>query len=125
MSIKQITDKIIERSKASRAAYLSMVDEMRNLPPAPDRLSCSNWAHVVAAESDQDKKDMPAGKGANIGIVTAYNDMLSAHQPFSKLPKYRQTHCARVGSNRAGGWWCAGNVRWRYSRSARYGIEFV
>jgi len=85
-SIQQITDKIIERSKASRAEYLAMIDESRNQPPAPDRLSCSNWAHVVAAESAQDKKAIPAGQGANIGIVTAYNDMLSAHQPFASYP---------------------------------------
>ena len=86
MSIKDITDRIIERSKATRAEYLAMIDETRNQPPAPDRLSCSNWAHVVAAESEQDKKSMPAGHGANIGIVTAYNDMLSAHQPFAQYP---------------------------------------
>ena len=86
MSIQKITDRIIERSKASRAEYLSMIDEMRNAPPAPDRLSCSNWAHVVAAESEADKKTIPAGQGANIGIVTAYNDMLSAHQPFAQYP---------------------------------------
>lgn len=86
MSIKEITDRIIERSKDSRAEYLAMIDETRNQPPAPDRLSCSNWAHVVAAESEQDKKSMPAGNGANIGIITAYNDMLSAHQPFAQYP---------------------------------------
>ncbi len=86
MTIKQITDNIIERSKASRNEYLAMIDEMRNAPPAPDRLSCSNWAHVVAAESEEDKKSIPAGQGANIGIVTAYNDMLSAHQPFASYP---------------------------------------
>jgi len=86
MSIKQITDRIIERSKETRAEYLAMIDEMRNAPPAPDRLSCSNWAHVVAAESAEDKKSIPAGQGANIGIVTAYNDMLSAHQPFAQYP---------------------------------------
>ena len=86
MSIKDITDRIIERSKDTRAEYLAMIDETRNQPPAPDRLSCSNWAHVVAAESEQDKKSMPAGHGANIGIVTAYNDMLSAHQPFAQYP---------------------------------------
>jgi len=86
MSIKQITDRIIERSKGTRAEYLAIIEEMKNAPPAPDRLSCSNWAHVVAAESDEDKKSMPAGQGANIGIVTAYNDMLSAHQPFAQYP---------------------------------------
>ena len=63
-----------------------MIDQMRNAPPAPDRLSCSNWAHVVAAESSADKKSIPAGQGANIGIITAYNDMLSAHQPYAQYP---------------------------------------
>lgn len=86
MTIKLITERIIERSKESRAEYLAMIDEMRNAPPAPDRLSCSNWAHVVAAESDEDKQSIPAGQGANIGIITAYNDMLSAHQPFANYP---------------------------------------
>ena len=86
MTIEKITQRIIERSKSTRTDYLAMVDEMRNMPPAPDRLSCSNWAHVVAAESAKDKKAIPAGQGANIGIITAYNDMLSAHQPFASYP---------------------------------------
>jgi len=85
-SIKQITDTIIERSKSTRADYLAMIDEMRNQPPAPDRLSCSNWAHVVAAEPADNKKTIPSGQGANLAIVTAYNDMLSAHQPFATYP---------------------------------------
>jgi phosphogluconate dehydratase len=86
MTIKEITNRIIERSKDTRAEYLTMIDAMHNAPPTPDRLSCSNWAHVVAAESADIKKSMPAGQGANIGIVTAYNDMLSAHQPFAQYP---------------------------------------
>ena len=85
-TIKQITDTIIERSKSTRADYLAMIDEMRNQPPAPDRLSCSNWAHVVAAEPADNKKTIPSGQGANLAIVTAYNDMLSAHQPFATYP---------------------------------------
>lgn len=85
-TIKQITDTIIERSRETRAQYLAMVEESRNQPPAPERLSCSNWAHVVAAESAQDKKQIPSGQGANIGIITAYNDMLSAHQPYANYP---------------------------------------
>ena len=55
-TIEQITNQIIERSSESRAEYLAMIAEMRDAPAAPDRLSCSNWAHVVAAESDEDKK---------------------------------------------------------------------
>ena len=98
MSLQQITDRIIERSKASRDTYLQIVDDMRNQPPAPDRLSCSNWAHVVAAESKQDKKAIPAGQGANIGIVTAYNDMLSAHQPFANYPAVIKLTAREMGA---------------------------
>jgi len=98
MTIASITQRIIERSKASRQSYLAMVDEMRSQPPAPDRLSCSNWAHVVAAESEQDKKDIPAGAGANIGVVTAYNDMLSAHQPFASYPAIIKLAAREAGS---------------------------
>lgn len=85
-TIKSITDNIIERSRNTRARYLAMIDESRHQPPATNRLSCSNWAHVVAANSEDEKKSIPAGQGANIGIVTAYNDMLSAHQPFAGYP---------------------------------------
>ncbi|MCH2190434.1 MAG: phosphogluconate dehydratase [Gammaproteobacteria bacterium] len=97
-NIKQITERIIERSRESRQQYLAMIAEMRDSPPAPDRLSCSNWAHVVAAESDKDKKSMPAGKGANIGIVTAYNDMLSAHQPFANYPNIIKLTARSLGA---------------------------
>ncbi|NNC99424.1 MAG: phosphogluconate dehydratase [Gammaproteobacteria bacterium] len=85
-SIRSITQAIIERSSETRAEYLSMIESTRNQPPAADRMSCSNWAHVVAANSAEEKMSIPAGKGANIGIVTAYNDMLSAHQPFATYP---------------------------------------
>ena len=97
-TIDQITDKIIERSRDSRAEYLSMIAEMRDAPPAPDRLSCSNWAHVVAAESEEDKKGIPSGQGANIGIVTAYNDMLSAHQPFANYPNIIKLTARSLGA---------------------------
>ena len=63
-TIKTITDKIIKRSQQTRFEYLSLVDEMRNNPPARDRLSCSNWAHVVAPNSDEEKVSIPAGAGA-------------------------------------------------------------
>ncbi len=86
MTIEAITEKIIKRSRTSRAEYLSMVAHMQQQPPAANRLSCSNWAHVVAANDKQEKQSIPAGEGANIGIVTAYNDMLSAHQPFASYP---------------------------------------
>ena len=85
-SIQEITQEIVKRSASSRAHYLAMVDASRNQPPASDRMSCSNWAHVVAANPADEKESIPKGQGANIGIVTAYNDMLSAHQPFANYP---------------------------------------
>ena len=85
-TIKSITAGILERSRETRAEYLAMIEASRNQPPATDRMSCSNWAHVVAANPADEKKSIPAGAGANIGIVTAYNDMLSAHQPFATYP---------------------------------------
>jgi phosphogluconate dehydratase len=97
-TIEQVTARVIERSKTSRADYLAMVDESRNQPPAPDRLSCSNWAHVVAANPDDEKKSIPAGQGANIGIVTAYNDMLSAHQPFASYPNQIKLTARSMGA---------------------------
>ncbi|MBX2849375.1 MAG: phosphogluconate dehydratase [Acidiferrobacterales bacterium] len=85
-TIREITQRIIERSAKTRVRYLAMIEESRNLPPTSDRMSCSNWAHVVAASSEKEKKSIPQGQGANLGIVTAYNDMLSAHQPFATYP---------------------------------------
>ncbi len=85
-TIVEITARINRRSEIPRAEYLAMIDESRQQPAAPERLSCSNWAHVVAANPEDEKKSIPGGQGANIGIVTAYNDMLSAHQPFATYP---------------------------------------
>lgn len=85
-TIADITQAIIKRSADARAHYLNMVAESRAQPRASERLSCSNWAHVVAANEDDEKRAIPSGQGANIGIVTAYNDMLSAHQPFANYP---------------------------------------
>lgn len=85
-TIQSITAEIIERSRESRSDYLAMINEFRDQPPSTDRMSCSNWAHVVAANSQEEKQSIPAGQGANLGIVTAYNDMLSAHQPFATYP---------------------------------------
>lgn len=97
-TIRSITQDIIRRSQKTRSDYLRMVDDMRNQPPARDRLSCSNWAHVVAPNSAEEKKSIPAGQGANIGIVTAYNDMLSAHQPFASYPNIIKLKARSLGA---------------------------
>jgi phosphogluconate dehydratase len=85
-SIARVTDRIRERSHASRSAYLARVAAAVSDGPARSHLSCGNQAHAYAAMA-QDKGALVASRAPNIGIVTAYNDMLSAHQPFETYPE--------------------------------------
>ena len=84
--VERVTERIIERSRTSRAAYLSRIHNASNGGPARSNTSCSNLAHAMAASSPIEKKAIAAGEVPNLGIVTAYNDMLSAHQPFETYP---------------------------------------
>ena len=79
--IAAVTERIIERSADLRADYTGRMQAQVRSTPARSRLSCSNLAHVMAA-SGGDKSALGFGGFPNIGIVTAYNDMLSAHQPY-------------------------------------------
>ncbi len=84
-TIEKVTERIIERSQASRARYLSRMTAAQSKGPARAHLSCSGQAHAFAAAgADQDR--LAQGAGGNLGIVTAFNDMLSAHQPFERYP---------------------------------------
>ena len=78
--IAAVTDRIIERSKPTRRRYLDLMAEQKERGISRPRLSCGNFAHAFAA-SGEDKPAIKGFAGPNIGIVTAYNDMLSAHQP--------------------------------------------
>ncbi|HHS94808.1 MAG TPA: phosphogluconate dehydratase, partial [Rhodobacterales bacterium] len=83
--IARITDRIVARSAPRRAAYLDKIDRAAETGPARGHLSCSNQAHAYAgAGSDQDS--LAAERAPNLGIVTSYNDMLSAHAPFKDYP---------------------------------------
>jgi phosphogluconate dehydratase len=84
--LQAITDRIAERSIATRAAYLAKIDSMRAQGPLRGGLSCSNLAHGFAACGEQDKQTLKLTEAANIGIINAYNDMLSAHQPLETYP---------------------------------------
>ncbi|OJH43850.1 phosphogluconate dehydratase [Paracoccus sp. SM22M-07] len=84
-TIDRVTDRIRERSVQSRAAYLAKIARAAQEGPARAHLSCGNQAHAYAAMSD--KEDMATTRKPNIGIVSAYNDMLSAHQPFEHYPE--------------------------------------
>ena len=85
-TISRVTDKIQKRSAASRAAYLEMLETASKDGPKRAHLSCSGQAHAYAAMG-QDKAELAAGRAPNIGIITAYNDMLSAHKPYEHYPQ--------------------------------------
>ena len=85
-TISAITERLIARSKSSRARYLERMDAQRCNQPKRKSLGCANIAHAFAACGPHDKNELRNGDGANLAIVTSYNDMLSAHQPFEHYP---------------------------------------
>ena len=95
--VERVTDRIAERSKRLRGDYLARMDAARENQPARRDLGCGNLAHGFAA-SGADKANLRSGSGGNIGIVTAYNDMLSAHQPMEQYPSL-----IRMAARNAGG----------------------
>ena len=96
--IEKVTQQIIARSKDTRAAYLAKIDKARKTGPHRGMLSCGNLAHGFAACSTQDKADLTGLTKANIGIISSYNDMLSAHQPYEEYPAILKKAVAEVGS---------------------------
>ena len=85
-TVATVTQRITERSQAGRAAYLELIKVQRDKGVNRDALSCGNLAHGFAA-TGEDKAVIRGGKAMNIGIITAYNDMLSAHQPYARYPE--------------------------------------
>ncbi len=84
--VAAVTDRIRERSQDGRGAYLRLLDEMASRPRGADRMGCANVAHAFAALPAQDKFKVVAERAPNLAIVTAYNDMLSAHAPYAGYP---------------------------------------
>jgi phosphogluconate dehydratase len=82
----EVTQRIVERSRETRADYLERVEAARQSGPGRGKLSCANWAHAFAAQPDGDKVRMRDPGAPNVAIVSAYNDMLSAHQPYERFP---------------------------------------
>jgi len=95
--IAQITDRIRQRSRDTRAAYLAKIAHSRRSGPARGSLSCGNLAHGFAASGPADKLAIKAVAAPNLGIVTAFNDMLSAHQPFETYPALVKDAARRAG----------------------------
>ena len=96
-TIEAVTARIIERSKPGRRAYLELIAKQRDAGVNRTALSCGNLAHGFAA-SGEDKASIRNGKAMNIGIVSAYNDMLSAHQPYGRYPEQMKIFAREVGA---------------------------
>jgi phosphogluconate dehydratase len=95
--IEAVTQRIVRRSATSRARYLDLIARERDEGVDRERLSCGNLAHGFAA-SGEDKKAIIAGRAMNIGIITAYNDMLSAHQPYGRYPEQMKLFAREAGA---------------------------
>ena len=95
--IERVTARIIEKSKDGRQRYLDLMDREAERFPNRNVLSCSNLAHGFAAALE-DKGAIKSGRGANLAIVTAYNDMLSAHQPYGRYPEAMKLYAREVGA---------------------------
>src|SRR5512139_3376613 len=83
--IRAVTETIAERSREGRTDYLARMRDSRLGGPARGRLACANLAHTFAA-AGEDKPALRGSRAPNLAIVTAYNDMLSAHQPLERYP---------------------------------------
>ncbi|AEF22029.1 phosphogluconate dehydratase [Pseudomonas fulva] len=97
--ILEVTDRLIARSRATRERYLAQMAAADSQGPHRGALQCANFAHGVAGcGSAEDKQRLRLMNEANVGIVTAYNDMLSAHQPYEHYPELIKQALRQVGS---------------------------
>jgi phosphogluconate dehydratase len=95
--VATVTERIVEKSRFTRAAYLDLIARERESGVDRPALSCGNLAHGFAAAGD-DKRAIREGRAMNIGIITAYNDMLSAHQPYGRYPEQIKLFAREMGA---------------------------
>jgi len=96
-AIARVTERIVARSRDSRRRYLDLMEREGERHGNRDFLSCSNLAHGFAAALE-DKDSIAGARGPNLAIVTAYNDMLSAHQPYGRYPEQMKLFAREVGA---------------------------
>ena len=97
-TVSRVTQRIIERSRDSRAAYLAKIEHARSKKVHRSQLACGNLAHGFAACGQEDKASLTSMTKSNIGIVTSFNDMLSAHQPYETYPQQIKAALHTVGA---------------------------
>ena len=96
--LQRITDRIRQRSAATRQAYLQMIDSARRPSAYRTGMGCANAAHAFAAMPASDKLILNQERQPNLGVVTAYNDMLSAHQPYEHYPERIRAAARALGA---------------------------
>lgn len=93
--VLEVTERLIARSRATRQAYLALIRDAASDGPQRGKLQCANFAHGVAGCGTDDKHNLRMMNAANVAIVSSYNDMLSAHQPYEVFPEQTGAPCAR------------------------------
>ncbi|WP_343526826.1 phosphogluconate dehydratase [Sphingomonas sp.] len=96
-AVSAVTDRVIERSKPGRQAYLDLIAQEAEMAVRRPNLGCANLAHAYAG-TEEDRDAMKADRGMNIGIVSAYNDMLSAHAVYYRYPELMKVWAREVGA---------------------------
>ncbi|GAB4089661.1 IlvD/Edd family dehydratase [Hydrogenophaga soli] len=96
--LHEVTERIVQRSAATRAAYLASMAAQRKAGTQRQGMGCANMAHAFAALPANDKLTVRAAKQPHVGLVTAYNDMLSAHQPYEHYPERVRDAARAVGA---------------------------
>ena len=97
-TVAAVTQRIRERSALARNAYLERIDALAQRPPGAQRMGCANVAHAFAGLPQKDKLRIVTERAINVGIVTAYNDVLSAHAPFHNYPDLIKDEARRHGA---------------------------
>ncbi len=97
-AVDDVTQRIIERSRETRTAYLARINALGDIPPNRGLMGCTNLAHAFAAAPERDKVVLHAERAPNLAIVTSYNDMLSAHQPYEYAPEKIREAARAVGA---------------------------
>ncbi len=96
--IVEVTQRIVERSAHQRGAYLRQLQRLQDRPPGAERMGCANVAHAFAAMPGDQRFRVVAERAPNLAVVTAYNDMLSAHQPYEGYPALIRDEAMRQGA---------------------------
>ncbi|MEH6580811.1 MAG: phosphogluconate dehydratase [Halioglobus sp.] len=96
--LTEVTERIIARSRDGRSDYLDKIAAARQQGVSRSRLSCGNIAHAFAASEPHDKSALAVDRSANLAIISSYNDMLSAHQPFQDYPEIIKTAAREAGA---------------------------